>query len=99
MANSLIISPAARGDLGDIFRFSVETWGRQKAENYLNVLSPHIHALLAAPHLGSSREDILPGLRSIRVVRHIVFYRIEQERVEVIRVLSERQDSSVLRRQ
>ena len=96
MATSLIISPAARDDLQDIFEFSAQTWGRQSAEEYLDRLSQHIHKLLAAPRLGISRDDILPGLRSTRLARHVVFYRIEQKRVEVIRVLSERQDSSVL---
>lgn len=96
MATSLIISPAARDDLRAIFEFSLETWGRQRAEDYLDELSQHIYSLLAAPRLGISRDDILPGLRSTRVARHVVFYRIEQERVEVLRVLSERQDSSVL---
>lgn len=96
MATSLIISPAARDDLQGIFRFSVEIWGRQKAEDYLEQLSLHIHKLLATPRLGISREEILPGLRSLRVARHVVFYRIERDRVEVIRVLSERQDCSVV---
>jgi toxin ParE1/3/4 len=44
------------------------------------------------PLSGRAREEIRPGLRSFATGPHIVFYRIEQARPQIVRVLDGRQD-------
>jgi len=39
-----------------------------------------------------SRDDILPGLRSVLVHPYTVFYRVRDDVVEIVRVLHERRD-------
>ena len=96
MATLLILSPAAKDDLHGIFRFGSDRWGEEKAEEYLDMFARRLHRLVDSPYSGVARSEILPGVRSIRAERHVIFYRIERERIEVIRILGDRQDISVL---
>ena len=54
---------------------------------YLDELVAGIEELSTHPELGYSREDIRTGYRSLNVSQHIVFYRITNEEVQIIRVL------------
>ena len=42
--------------------------------------------------MGAEREELLPDMRSFSVDSHVVFYRLQQSQVEVVRVLHGRQD-------
>ena len=42
--------------------------------------------------MGRSRDDLRPGLRSFTVGEYVIFYIIEHEDVEILRVLHGRQD-------
>jgi toxin ParE1/3/4 len=42
--------------------------------------------------MGIEREELLPNMRSFSVDSHVVFYRLQQSQVEVVRVLQGRQD-------
>ncbi|WP_084193410.1 type II toxin-antitoxin system RelE/ParE family toxin [Vibrio aerogenes] len=44
------------------------------------------------PSTGQLRHDLLPDLRSHSIKSHTIFYRAFNDRVEVIRVLHNRQD-------
>ena len=57
-------------------------------------LDAGIHRLMDNPMLGRSRDSIRLGYRSIQINRHIVFYRIQNQRIKIIRVLHERMDPS-----
>lgn len=48
--------------------------------------------LATMPELGRKRDELAPDLRSLPVGRHIVFYRIVGEGVEILRVLHGAQD-------
>jgi toxin ParE1/3/4 len=45
------------------------------------------------PEIGTRRDQLFPGLRARPVERHIVFYRIEGNRIEVIRIPHKRADA------
>jgi toxin ParE1/3/4 len=44
------------------------------------------------PLAGRSRDEIRAGLRSLVSSRHVVFYRLNDDRPEIVRVLDGRQD-------
>ena len=46
--------------------------------------------------MGKARDDVRPGLRTVRADRHIVFYRVRSRVVEIARVLDERRDVEAL---
>ena len=88
----LHVSPLARDDLAEIFRFGKQTWGRAQAVAYLERLKDSLWSLTQFPFVGSDRADLLPGIRSLPVASHIVFYRLAEGCVEIVRVLHGRQD-------
>lgn len=91
---SLVISPAARDDLTAIYRVGEQTWGQSQSVKYLRRLREQFWSLTQFPLVGIERLDLLPGMRSLPVASHVVFYRLADDRVEIVRVLHGRQDPS-----
>jgi toxin ParE1/3/4 len=44
------------------------------------------------PYSGRPRDNLLPGVRSMPVHPYVVFYRVRNEAVEIIRVIHGRRD-------
>mgnify|MGYP000111216561 CR=1 FL=1 len=89
---TLSISPEAKSDLTNIYRYGVTVWGAAQAASYLNKLKAQIWRLVSYPMMGTDRSTLLPNLRSLPVGSHILFYRPERTLVELVRVLHSRQD-------
>ena len=89
----LKISPAARADLSKMYHHSLGVWGKSQANDYLNQIK---QLLLEQPLMGIERADLTtstaPNIRSIVAHSHVIFYRLSQKKLEIIRVLHERQD-------
>ena len=62
------------------------------ADKVVNDIHNVCFVLGAWPEYGKVRDDVRAGLRSIRVDRYVVFYRIGKRAVEIVRVLDERRD-------
>lgn len=88
----LRLTPAALRDLEGIWRYTVQRWGVERAERYLDALNASFEALSRAPHSAPACDHIVPGYRRQPVERHVVFYRVENDTVIVVRVLHERMD-------
>jgi plasmid stabilization system protein ParE len=58
-----------------------------RAEKRLRKIEAALHALAKAPHQGTLRSDLLPGLRSVTKERAI-FYFITDDEEQAIRVLA-----------
>lgn len=86
----IVRSPLAEEDLIDIWQYSYNKWGMDKAVEYLLQLDAGIQALANNPKMGKSRENTRRGYRSIQINRHVIYYRIDAEIVDIIRVLHER---------
>ena len=88
----LVISPAAKDDLRDIYQYGVRRWGKIQSESYLSTIKNQFWLLTQQPLMGTERPELLPETRSIPIERHTLFYRVTANRVEIIRVLHGRQD-------
>lgn len=88
----LSISPEAKSDLTNIYRYGVTVWGATQASDYLNKLKTQIWRLVSYPMMGTDRGTLLPNLRSLPVGSHMLFYRPERTLVQLVRVLHNRQD-------
>lgn len=88
----LVFAPVAKDDLKAIYQFSVLQWGLAKAELYLEQIKYNVNLLLEHPFMGLERTDLLNGIRSLAVERHIIFYRIVENQIMIVRVLHSRQD-------
>ena len=91
-SHQLVIAPAAKNDLKDIYKYGLRHWGQAQSESYLSNLKTQFWLLTEQPLVGTERSDLLPDTRSLPIESHTLFYRVTANRVEIIRVLHGRQD-------
>jgi len=78
------LTQAAKNDLKEIWRYTVRKWNEQQAEKYIYQLEKKFKDLVHAPHLGRSRSDIKIGYRSLPEGKHVIFYRVTDDIIEII---------------
>jgi len=86
----VVKSPLAKDDLKNIWHYSFKKWGEDKAVEYLLQLDAGIQRLISNPELGQSRATIRVGYRSLQINRHLVYYRLQGQTIDIVRVLHER---------
>ncbi|MGB0187812.1 MAG: type II toxin-antitoxin system RelE/ParE family toxin [Aequoribacter sp.] len=91
-SHHLIIAPAAKNDLKEIYQYGLRQWGRAQSESYLSIIKNQFWLLTQQPLMGTERSELLPDTRSLPIESHTLFYRVTVNRVEIIRVLHDRQD-------
>lgn len=77
----------ARSDFRSILRYGRATWGERRKDAYAEHMDATIESLTRFPNLGSSRDDIAPGLRSIPIEEHVVYYRVGPRSIIIVRIL------------
>jgi len=91
-ASRLVWAPAAKKDLRDIWRYFVNVASPEVADRLLrDIVQAGEHAR-QRPLTWRTRDDVLPGLRSVRVDPYVLFYRLKPGAVEVVRVVHERRN-------
>lgn len=85
MITKYVLAEIAQLDIEEIFDFTVSEFGIGKAiEYHLNFI--HLfEQLIEFPKEGKARDGIKKGLRSITKESHVVFYRILDDHVRIIR--------------
>lgn len=79
--------------MAEIYRTSLANWGIAQADRYQELIRNHFRNLTEQPLLGMERPELMPGIRSLPLERHTLFYRICPRSIEVIRLLHGRQDA------
>ena len=90
--HQLVIAPAAKNDLKEIYQYGLRLWGQTQSESYLSTIKKQFWLLTQQPLIGTQRPELLPDVRSLPINSHTLFYRVTTTRVEVILVLHGRQD-------
>ncbi|MGA7974558.1 MAG: type II toxin-antitoxin system RelE/ParE family toxin [Pseudolabrys sp.] len=85
-------SPEALDDRERIWGYYIEVAGRHTAEKVLRDIGDVIALIEDHPFGGRARNEVRPGLRSFAATPHVVFYRVVNDRPEIVRVLDGRQD-------
>ena len=80
------LSTAAESDLTDIWTYRAES-GETRADELIERLVEQFTMLATFPKAGRSRPDIKKGLRSFAIEHHVIFYRLIDQGIEVVRVL------------
>ena len=91
-SHQLVIAPAAKNDLKEIYQYGLRQWGQAQSESYLSTLKKQFWLLTQQPLIGTERPELLQDTRSLPIESHTLFYRVTANRVEIIRVLHGRQD-------
>jgi toxin ParE1/3/4 len=87
------LTPAAQSDLEAIWLYSLDAWGGDRARRYTDDLTAAFKRLAKNPRLGMSSDHIREGYRMARVGRHVIFFRVTDYGIAVIRVLHDRMDA------
>ena len=88
----LVFTPRATRDIDEIYDFSADRWGVERAERYIGTIRTRCEALAAGTLRGPSAGAIRAGYRRVAAGSHVVFYRETAQVVTVVRVLHERMD-------
>jgi toxin ParE1/3/4 len=85
-------SPDARADLSEIWTYYVKVAGRHTADKIVREIGEVCRLLEDHPFAGRARDEVRPGVRSIAARPHVVFYRVNNDVAEIVRVLDGRRD-------
>jgi toxin ParE1/3/4 len=88
---TLAFTPLAIADIEDIWDYSAETWGPDQADRYTDEIRDACHALAAGWRTGRL-VDIMPGYLKYTTGSHIIYFKAQMDRLEVIRILHNKQD-------
>ena len=91
MRRQLVVSRDAETDLILIWVYYAEK-SEQAAKRIREEIIHQYNLLVEYPFLGRSREELQVGLRSMPVANHVVFYRVTDSAIEIVRVLHGAQD-------
>ena len=84
--NEPIISEHAKFDLNEIWIF-VARQNQRAADTLLKKILERVNDQAEFPFAGRGRDDLSPGLRSFVVSPYVVFYRVLDDTLEIVRVL------------
>ncbi len=86
------LSPRAEEDLGGIWDYTVETWGLHQARGYTEEIRRSLELLAAHPERGKTIDYVRAGYRRYPTGAHIVFYKVIEGGIDVVRVLHRSMD-------
>jgi toxin ParE1/3/4 len=89
---AVIWSPEAEQDLFDIWEYLTAEASARTAEKYLRNIYRASERVRTRPLSGRARNEVMPALRSVLVLPYVIFYRVTELSVEIVRVLHGRRD-------
>ena len=80
-------------DLADIWEYTLNRWSEKQADKYYNELLERCQEIADKPELGKNFNGITIDLFGIKINKHIIFYRIRNDRpLEITRILHGQMD-------
>jgi toxin ParE1/3/4 len=89
---SYSLSLEAKKDLLNIRAYIRKKWGNQQAQKYIDALEKRCDELARSPQMGRERPEIKPGYRSMAEGKHVIFYRVVDSGIEILRIPHGRMD-------
>jgi toxin ParE1/3/4 len=87
------LTPEAVRDLEGIWLYTLGEWGIDRANSYTDDLTAAFNQLAIAPQVATACDYIRKGYRRSPVGRHVIYFRITDYGIAVIRVLHDRMDA------
>ncbi len=86
------LSPEAKKELLAIRAYTRNKWGNQQAQKYIDTVEKKCAQLARSPHIGRERSEIKSGYRSLAEGKHVIFYRVGDDGIDILRILHARMD-------
>lgn len=87
-----IFSKKAVTDLEEIWLYTVDKWSVSQADRYYLLIIDEIDYICKNVKSGKPMDNIRKCYRVTKVKSHLIFYRVVNDTVEIIRILHERMD-------
>ena len=88
-----VLSNRAEKDLIDIWQYTFNRWSREQADIYTRKLLNACAFISTAPDLlGLPYDHVLSAYRAFPVGKHLVFYKVLNDKVFVVRILHQSMD-------
>lgn len=87
-----VLRPSAEADLSAIWLQGASAWGVEQAERYADGLFALFDLLAEFPEMARERAEFTPPARIHPSGSHLVIYRLEEQGVEIIRILHAHQN-------
>jgi len=84
--NQYRVSVEARSDLDETWLYIAHD-NPDAADKYIRAIVSRFPTLPSTPLMGRERPELSPGLRSFVVGHHVIFYRLFEGGIEIVRVL------------
>lgn len=89
----IVLRQEAIDDLNSIWEYTFEKWSEIQADKYYAMLKSACKEIGQNPEIGKEYSKINKNLLGLHSGRHIIFYQlIDENEIEVIRILHERMD-------
>lgn len=86
-----IVTESAEADILEILLFIADD-NRDAAISLFEKFNKHFELLARMPEAGRIRDDLIPGLRSFPEGNYLIYYKIFDDQVAIIRVIHSARD-------
>lgn len=90
------ITPRASRDIEAIADYFAAQSSLNRAERFLADIDLVLQRISQFPQIGRKRDELYPGSRSLSHEQYLIFYRLLNDEIEVLRVVSGYQDLTAL---
>jgi toxin ParE1/3/4 len=87
------LSPTAERDLEGIWKYTRRECGLEQAERYTDLLTAAFQVLAESPKLAPACDHTRQRYRRRNVERHMIYFRLTDYGIAIIRILHERMDA------
>ena len=84
---TLEFTQAALADLRSIRAYTLDTWGSEQEQKYLDSLWGRFEEILNGPAKWRRRDDLFPNCQLAPHGKHIILFRIHGPTLQIVRVL------------
>lgn len=84
---TLEFTHAAIADLQSIRSYTLQVWGGEQEQVYLDSVWKKFGDLLANPERWRKRDDLFPGCQIAAHAKHVILFRINGSDLQVVRIL------------
>lgn len=88
---TIAFTPSAETDIGEIWDYTADGWGADQADSYTDAIRDTCYALARTEKQG--RPSVLPGVKKYLCGSHVIYFLDSADRLDVIRILHQRQDA------
>jgi len=88
------ISKEAQVDIEKIWLYTFETWSKEQADRYYNLILDEIEHISQFPASGKDYNHIRKRYFCSKVKSHFIFYKVnlKEKEIEIIRILHQQMD-------